>query len=97
MAKIKNKVNCGDWHLGWGFGGNDKIGNLAIIDKDTFLWKGRSQGRHGQKWNSGAWAKFERKENRLEVTEQKGSYPKYSELIKSANELLRLNNLPEIK
>ena len=23
-------TGCGDWHLGWGFGGHDKLGKLTL-------------------------------------------------------------------
>ena len=42
-------IQCGDWHLGWGLGGHDKVGKLRY-DRETkmFTWNGRCQGRHGQ-------------------------------------------------
>lgn len=44
------KTFCGDWSLGWGFGGRDRIGKL-FLDPDgmLFTWKGYRQGRHGNK------------------------------------------------
>lgn len=47
MKKITS-VECGDWHLGWGLGGHNKIGELRV-EGDVFTWQGRCQGRHGQK------------------------------------------------
>lgn len=52
--KAKKKlttVQCGDWHLGWGFGGNNNIGKLTL-EGDTFTYKGERQGRHGQNYGS---------------------------------------------
>ena len=47
MKKKTNEVDCGDWWLGWGYGGNNKIGKLSLED-GVFTWKGHCQGRHGQ-------------------------------------------------
>lgn len=98
--KPLTKVSCGDWHKGWGFGGNDKIGKLEIIIQPdcpiNFLWKGHSQGRHGQTWNKGARVRFMVIDDSLKLTEQKGSYPDYDQVLESANILLRENNLPEV-
>ena len=43
------KTSCSDWHLSWGFGGNDHLGELRTEDGINFIWSGRRQGRHGQK------------------------------------------------
>lgn len=97
--KPLTKVNCGDWHETWGMGTN-KIGKLSIeIITDcpiNFVWKGHSQGRHGQVWNRGANARLMLVNGELEITKQKGDIPRI-EIIKNAvNILLRENNLPEI-
>ena len=103
MAKKDNYVtDCGDWHLGWGFGGHNKVGKLRMIDtpnKDgvaTFEWKGRSQGRHGQKYNFGAFIRFTSNGTDIHAGDTiKGSAPVSGELLKGVNELLdkyRANN-----
>lgn len=92
---MKNKVSavdCGDWHLGWGYGGYDKIGRLTYKDGE-FTWKGRSQGRHGQKWNSGAVLRFtldepNNPESATTILETKGSYPQWSEIRNAIKQLL---------
>ena len=106
--KIKKKrekhkvtsVNCGDWHKGWGFGGHDKLGKLHIeIVEDcpvNFIWRGKSQGRHGRTWNHGAMVRFMLTFRGLRITEQKGGYPDHDEILKAANTLLREHNLPEL-
>lgn len=89
-------VGCGDWHLGWGFAGDDKIGKLSTQDGVTFTWKGHSQGRHGQKWNAGAKLVFTSDGEQItEIISQKGSHPRVSELLKSVNELS--NKLKPVK
>jgi len=95
MTKRTNYVtNCGDWHLGWGFGGSDKIGKLRMTappDDNGFAefeWKGRSQGRHGGGWNFGAFLRFKSDGNSLKSGKSNGSSPVHSELLKSARELL---------
>ena len=77
MSKTKS-ISCGDWHLGWGYGGNDKIGRLSSDDGVNFTWKGSSQGRHGQKWNTGAKCTFKLGPNdKIEIYNTiKGSAPK---------------------
>lgn len=92
---MKNKtIECGDWHLGWGYGGNDKIGKLTVDHKGIFIWKGYSQGRHGGKWNYGAEVIFTLDDNdKVEVITSNGSYPVNSELIRGAKELTSLNKL----
>lgn len=86
---MKRTINCGDWHLGWGFGGSDKIGRLSSEDGINFTWKGYSQGRHGQTWNKGAKCTFTLgKNNKFDSFETvKGSCPRLTELLKSALEL----------
>lgn len=80
-------VNCGDWHLGWGFGGHDKVGKLSTENCKTFTWKGNSQGRHGNVWNRGAKAKLELVDGDVVVLEQQGSIPVRKELLKGIEEL----------
>ena len=83
-------INCGDWHLGWGFGGNDKIGKLSTDDDKVFIWRGRSQGRHGQKWNRNASCSFNLKDGKVNIIESKGSLPRNTELVKSALALIAM-------
>ena len=89
MKANKNKsVSCGDWHLGWGFGGNDKIGKLSVNEDGVYTWKGSSQGRHGQKWNKGAYITFKLNDkDGVKVIESNGSHPRWTEIMKSVNEL----------
>lgn len=48
-VKGTKQVTCSDWHRGWGIG-HTKLGNLYKHPEhpDHYVWKGRSQGRHGQ-------------------------------------------------
>ena len=85
---MRKSTNCGDWHLGWGYGGSDKIGKLSTEDGVSFEWKGYSQGRHGQKWNSGASVKFHYNEDgEIVEDERNGNIPRWSEIDKAAKEL----------
>lgn len=89
MAKSTLKTQCGDWHLGWGFGGHDKIGSLTLDPlQNSFIWKGRSQGRHGQKWNAGAMAVLTYEDGKINILYQKGGIPVTSELIKACEHIL---------
>lgn len=78
--------NCGDWHLGWGLGGHDKIGKLTLDPlTNSFVWVGYSQGRHGGRWNRGAYIKFTvDSEGDIRNMGQKGGVPVYSELRETA-------------
>ena len=90
MAK-KNPltVSCGDWHLGWGLGGHDKMGKLTLDTlNNSFVWKGSSQGRHGRKWNKGAFLVFTYTDGKITIVHQQGSVPVYPELIKGCEEIL---------
>ena len=86
--KLKKSVStgCGDWHLGWGYGGHDKLGKLSF-DGEIFTWTGSSQGRHGQKYNKGAKLVFKEVNNAHEIIESKGSYPEWKEIWKSVAEI----------
>ena len=86
---MKTQANCGDWHLGWGYSGNDKVGKLSKVD-GNYLWEGHSQGRHGATWNYGAFLKFKVKGDDIEVIEYKGNYPRKSELLKGIEERVKL-------
>jgi len=92
MKKAK-RVPCSDWHLGWGLGGMNKLGNLTKDDKDVYVWTGHSQGRHGQTWNKGAKLVFTYNNGEakgfhlIDIISQKGFHPIVSELINSINEL----------
>lgn len=86
-----NKVNCSDWHLGWGFG-YTALGALEKINESVFKYKGSNQGRHGQKYGSGSCTIIVEKiisDNDIEYTieDRKGKFslPCNSELIKSIN------------
>ena len=84
---MNTSVNCGDWHLGWGYGGYNKIGKLRAEGDGIFLWKGYSQGRHGRTWNKGAFARFRMVDGRISILEQKGSMPIFQEVLNSLKEL----------
>ena len=87
--KAKLTVQCGDWHLGWGYGGHDKIGKLTLDPvNNSFIWKGSSQGRHGQKWNKGAYIVFTYNDGKITIVNSSGSHPVHSELIKGCEEIL---------
>lgn len=84
------KVSCGDWHLSWGFG-TTKIGNLYKLSDNIYLWKGHSQGRHGQVWNKGAYSTFSVKDNNINTIETNNlGFPKTSEVLKAVEELNKL-------
>lgn len=85
---LTKSIPCGDWWLGWGYGGRNKIGKLTKNPDETFVWKGYSQGRHGSKWNYGAYLHFRIFNDKVEVIEKKGSVPVHSELIKAAMSLM---------
>lgn len=101
MKKDKNKVSCSDWYRGWGYG-YTLLGTLEIsIVEDcpiNFIWRGSSQGRHGQKHWSGGMCRYMLLDDRLEITESKhttyGPYNK--DVIEAANILLRQNGYPEL-
>jgi hypothetical protein len=43
-----NSVQCGDWYRTWGMG-TSLIGKLKKGELEgTYIWRGHSQGRHGQ-------------------------------------------------
>lgn len=88
MKKIS--VSCGDWHLGWGLGGKNKVGKLSTEDLKTFTWDGYSQGRHGQKSNSGAQFVFTLDKGSIVEVSRKGLIPLTSELLKSVESLKSL-------
>jgi hypothetical protein len=87
MAK-KNLLStgCSDWQLGWGLGGNDKLGRLTLEPlTNEFVWKGYSQGRHGDIWNKGAFLRFTVQDDKITILGSKGNYPVQSELLKAVN------------
>ena len=97
MKKINN-TGCGDWHHGWGYG-YTKLGKLSIeMVEDcpiNFLWKGRSQGRHGNvHWKNGLVRFMIVSEDHIAVTYMRQSYPMDSEVIKAMNILLTANGSP---
>ena len=95
-AKAKS-IQCGDWHLGWGYGGHNHVGKLAISGDisanrpyDTvFKWSGSSLGRHGQSWNKGAECTFILTDDSIKVLNQKYTKPEISELRSGAIKLLK--------
>lgn len=101
MKKPKNKINCGDWHLGWGIG-YTQLGNLEISIVDgapiNFIWRGKSQGRHGQVHWTGGMCRYMVLEDKIVVTEHKHTIygPDRKPLIDAMNTLLRMHGLPEI-
>lgn len=95
MKKNKNEVFCGDWGLGWGYGGYDKVGKLSLSE-NTFTWKGQRQGRHGKKGITYS-VSFELTEHYYKSTEgdkikylnDKVSTPVWSELHPAIETLLK--------
>lgn len=54
-VKGTKKVPCSDWHRDWGYGGHTKLGVLYKyngVHPDEYVWKGHSQGRHGQRYTT---------------------------------------------
>ena len=99
-------IQCGDWHLGWGFGYHNKIGKLSL-DQNTFTWTGRCQGRHGQKGamysTSFRLTEYYGEEPRnyehdwIEYVDNNGSTPVWSELSVAIAELLLTDTKQKIK
>jgi len=88
MAKNPLTTNCGDWHLSWG-ASTTKVGKLELDPMtNTFIWKGRSQGRHGRTWNRGARAEFTYQDGEIRIIFQHGDIPITSELIKACERIL---------
>ena len=83
-------TSCGDWHLGWGYGGNNKVGSLSLLDDDSYMWRGHSQGRHGQKSNKGAFLHFKLVNSELEVIDSKGYSPIKKEILDSVHRVQRI-------
>ena len=83
-------ISCGDWHLGWGLGGKNKLGKLSTEDFNTFTWDGYSQGRHGNKSNLGAQFAFTLDGERIVEVSRKGSIPWLSEIYKAVEGLKAL-------
>ena len=101
MKKPKNKIGCSDWHLGWGIG-YTLLGKLEIAIVDgapiNFIWRGSSQGRHGQKHWSGGMCRYMVLDDQILITDSKHTSrgPERKEVLKAMNALLRMNGLPEI-
>jgi hypothetical protein len=89
-------TGCGNWMEGWGFGDCNKIGKLTMLSDVDFIWKGHSQGRHGQKWNSGATVEFSLIGGKIEVKNSKGGYPPVKNLLEAV-EVLKRMKIEEIK
>jgi len=98
--KKKKSINCGDWSLGWGYGGHDKVGRMTIGTNENgeavneFHWKGESNGRHGTRWNHGASCliRFSGVAD-IQVIKSTGSIPVKNELLKCAIYLADMWNL----
>lgn len=94
MSKKITSIACSDWHRGWGIGYNT-IGRLHKTETpNVFTWKGRNQGRHGQKWNRGTVLTFKHNDGSepdqmFTIIERKGSgsLPYWEDVIKAINTL----------
>lgn len=81
---MKN-TGCGDWYRSWGLGTN-KIGKLyATETPGTYLWKGHSQGRHGQVWNKRSQILFSVANGEITILERKGGagLPDHRDVLES--------------
>lgn len=85
---MKKTVGCGDWHLGWGFGGNDHLGKLSTEDNVNFTWTGHRQGRHGQKLRGKYTVTFTYTNEVITVTSDISDLPDRGEVKKAINELI---------
>lgn len=83
-------TSCGDWHLGWGYGGNNKLGNLTLLDDGSYKWEGHSQGRHGRKWNQGAFLHFKLVNAEIKVIDSKGQSPIKKEILEAVSRVDRI-------
>ena len=82
MGKVK-KVECGDWYLGWGFGGHNKLGKLETTEEpDIYIWKGHAQGRHGQILHKRTTTVFSYIDGEIKIISGH-LLPQYSEVIKA--------------
>lgn len=91
--KIITKVPCSDWGLTWGLG-TTLIGRLQILSPDTFVWRGKSQGRHGQVYRDRIKTEFTYDGENIVYTSGSRTLPTWSETKKSIDMLL-LNNVNE--
>jgi len=89
----KNSVGCGDWHLGWGFGGHNHIGKLKKED-GKFIWRGHQQGRHGQIYNRPANIVFTFDGVEISIIEndKNRSLPERDEVLKAIETLNRIES-----
>jgi len=86
--KINKSISCGDWGLGWGSGGKNKIGKLKCEGENIFVWRGHSQGRHGQRWNKGAWVRFSVTQGKITIIDSSGQCPPWFILMEGVNGLI---------
>jgi hypothetical protein len=71
--RLTKKCPCSDWYRGWGFGGYHHVGNLCkVIDGQTYIWTGRCQGRHGQRWHNRSRTEFALVYGKIHILSQKG-------------------------
>lgn len=82
----RKNTQCSDWHLGWGYGGQNALGKLYYINDKEFEWKGTRQGRHGQKYGKYEGKVFLDDEGKISSVE--GSLPTHSEIYKAIEILL---------
>lgn len=83
-------THCSDWQLGWGYGGNNKLGRLTLNEDNTYTWRGHSQGRHGRKWNKGAFLHFRLTKLEIEVIDSNGQSPIKSEILDAVSRVERI-------
>mgnify|MGYP001235079926 CR=1 FL=1 len=81
-------VSCGDWMDTWGLGTN-KIGKLSKGDLlDRYVWKGLSQGRHGQVYRKTYTVVFTYNSETGEIiTDGNGSLPTGKHVVNAINQL----------
>jgi len=92
----KVTVNCGDWGQSWGFGTNT-IGKLSTKDQETFTWKGRCQGRHGNTWNIGSISVFKFEGGNIIEVSTKGMRPNRKALLEGLRDLQDKIQVQEFK
>lgn len=82
-------VPCSDWMDTWGFGTN-KIGKLSKgVEPNQYIWKGLSQGRHGQIYRTTYTVVFTYNPDTGEfITDGNGSLPTGKHVVNAINELI---------
>ncbi len=86
----KLNVGCGDWGLGWGFGGHNKIGRLTKLAEGKYSWTGHQQGRHGHKLTKRYTVTFDYQDNMITNIEGEYSLPVRSELLSAIKDIERI-------